>query len=77
MSSMEAVGRCEGCGSPTRLSVVTAEGEQCSEGVRERLLLHWVNSLPLTKCLLVEELRDLRFGDVLFEVVQWLQVRSW
>ncbi|KAE9116735.1 hypothetical protein PF005_g3596 [Phytophthora fragariae] len=76
---METLGCCEDCGSPrsspTQLSVVTAE-EQCSDGVRERLLLHWVNSLPLTKCLLVEELRDLRFGDVLFEVVQWLQSNS-
>ncbi|KAG6610945.1 uncharacterized protein IUM83_08230 [Phytophthora cinnamomi] len=67
---------CGDCGSPisskTEFSVVTEE-EQCTDGVRERKLLHWVNSLPLTKCLLVEELRDLRFGDVLSEVVQWLQ----
>jgi hypothetical protein len=56
------------------LSAVTTE-QQTGEGVRERLLLHWVNSLPLTKCLLVEELRDLRFGDVLHEILTWLLVR--
>ncbi|KAG7389063.1 hypothetical protein PHYPSEUDO_011332 [Phytophthora pseudosyringae] len=60
------------------LSVVTAsiDDEETNGSVRQRLLLHWVNSLPLTKCLLVEELRDLRFGDVLYEMVQWLQDNS-
>ncbi|KAL4140075.1 hypothetical protein PRNP1_015307 [Phytophthora ramorum] len=51
---------------------VTTE-EQAGYCVHARLLLHWVNSLPLIKCLLVEELSDLRFGDVLLEIVEWLQ----
>ncbi|KAL3670038.1 hypothetical protein V7S43_005408 [Phytophthora oleae] len=55
------------------LSVVTPQDAE--DSIHERLLLHWVNSLPLTKCLLVEELRELRFGDVLVEIVQWLQGR--
>ncbi|KAL4085572.1 hypothetical protein PRIC1_014908 [Phytophthora ramorum] len=54
---------------------VTA-GEQAGYCVHARLLLHWVNSLPLIKCLLVEELSDLRFGDVLLEIVEWLQSRN-
>ncbi|KAG1691977.1 hypothetical protein DVH05_025956 [Phytophthora capsici] len=55
-------------------SIATSQDESAS--IHERLLLHWVNSLPLTKCLLVEELRELRFGDVLVEIVQWLQDES-
>jgi hypothetical protein len=43
---------------------------------RARLLLHWVNSLPLVSCLLVDELADLRFGDVLDDIARWVQVPS-
>lgn len=43
---------------------------------RARLLLHWVNSLPLTNCLLVDDLADLRFGDVLADIARWVQVTS-
>ncbi|ETK87744.1 hypothetical protein L915_07878 [Phytophthora nicotianae] len=61
------------CGSPASSTMNLSGG---GDSVHERLLLHWVNSLPLTKCLLVEGLRDLRFGDVLYEIVQWLQHNS-
>lgn len=44
--------------------------------VRERLLLHWVNSLPITSCLLVRELPDLRFGDILSEIVRWVKTQD-
>ncbi|GMF17428.1 unnamed protein product [Phytophthora fragariaefolia] len=73
---MEVSGCCEDWGSPRSLTMelsADSSEQHSNDGVRERLLLHWLNSLPLTKCLLVEELRDLRFGDVLSEVVQWLQ----
>lgn len=43
---------------------------------RERLLVHWVNSLPITSCLLVRELPDLRFGDILSEIVRWLNTQD-
>ncbi|KAL4114078.1 hypothetical protein PRIC2_014758 [Phytophthora ramorum] len=62
----------ETLGPSMELLDVTA-GEQAGYCVHARLLLHWVNSLPLIKCLLVEELSDLRFGDVLLEIVEWLQ----
>ncbi|GMF16281.1 unnamed protein product [Phytophthora lilii] len=77
--SMKAAGcspaRLSSCASALGLSVLSdpSDGEETSDLVRERLLLHWVNSLPITKCLLVEELRDLRFGDVLLEIVELLQ----
>ncbi|KAG7399679.1 hypothetical protein PHYBOEH_008186 [Phytophthora boehmeriae] len=54
-------------------STTPIDDTHANNRVRERKLLHWINSLPLTKCLLVEELRDLRFGDVLHEIVEWLQ----
>lgn len=38
--------------------------------MEQRKLLHWVNSLPPPACLLVSDLRDLRFGDVLLAVVR-------
>ncbi|KAJ0410826.1 hypothetical protein ATCC90586_010149 [Pythium insidiosum] len=41
----------------------------------ERKLLHWVNSLPLPCCLLVDDLRELRFGDVLLAIVTHLDRR--
>lgn len=44
--------------------------------VRERLLVHWINSLPITSCLLVRELPDLRFGDILSEIVRWLKTQE-
>ncbi|KAH7462455.1 uncharacterized protein KRP23_13475 [Phytophthora ramorum] len=65
----------ETLGPSMELLDVTA-GEQAGYCVHARLLLHWVNSLPLIKCLLVEELSDLRFGDVLLEIVEWLQSRN-
>ncbi|KAJ0406292.1 hypothetical protein P43SY_007080 [Pythium insidiosum] len=42
----------------------------------ERKLLHWVNSLPLPCCLLVDDLRELRFGDVLLAIVTHLDRRA-
>ncbi|DAZ95574.1 TPA: hypothetical protein N0F65_005890, partial [Lagenidium giganteum] len=48
-------------------------GFKCSGVVTERKLLHWVNAIPLTACLLVEDLRELRFGDVLAQITRWIQ----
>lgn len=42
------------------------------EAWEARKLLHWVNSLPPPVCLLVGELRELRFGDVLLAVACWV-----
>ncbi|KAF1325794.1 hypothetical protein FI667_g8937, partial [Globisporangium splendens] len=53
-----------------------AETNECvrqASAWQERKLVHWVNSLPLPKCLLVETLADLRFGDVLLDIVRCLQ----
>ncbi|TMW60015.1 hypothetical protein Poli38472_000057 [Pythium oligandrum] len=39
-----------------------------------RKLVHWINSLPLAACALVDSLLDLRHGDVLQAIVAWLQM---
>jgi hypothetical protein len=49
--------------------------EDDSVALCERKLLHWVNSLPLMKCLLVEKLSDLRFGDILLEMIKYVEVK--
>lgn len=41
---------------------------------KNRMLLHWVNSLPLTTCLLVDDLLDLRFGNELVDIARWVEV---
>lgn len=39
-------------------------------GAPSRKYVHWINTLPFPNCLLVENLYDLRFGDVLQQIVQ-------
>ncbi|KAF0715372.1 hypothetical protein As57867_003399, partial [Aphanomyces stellatus] len=42
----------------------------------EKQLLHWLNSLPLTCCLLVDTFAALQNGDVLFDVAAAIQTPS-
>jgi hypothetical protein len=41
-----------------------------------QIILHWLNSLPLASCLLIENLDVLRSGDILYQVFHYIQVRQ-